>query len=58
MALLLGVWIIPARAQEHPPEQEAIFKRGFQLYEAGKFAEAVPVAVAQGIAGARFAVKA
>jgi hypothetical protein len=44
MALLLGLSVIPARSQGQPPKLEAIFKRGFQLYEAGKFAEAVPIA--------------
>jgi CHAT domain-containing protein/tetratricopeptide (TPR) repeat protein len=43
MALLLGIWLIPARAQEQPPELDAIYKRCLQLYKAGKFAEAVPV---------------
>ena len=44
MALLLGLWVLPLRAQEQPPELEAIYKRGLQLYQAGKFAEAIPVA--------------
>jgi tetratricopeptide (TPR) repeat protein len=43
-ASLLGLWLISAWGQEQPPELEAIYKRGLQLYEAGKFADAVPVA--------------
>ena len=43
------------RAQELPPELDAIYKRGLELYEAGKFAEAVPVAEEFiGVATARF----
>ena len=44
VALLFGLWLVPVRAQGQPPELEAIYKRGLQLYEAGKFAEAVPIA--------------
>ena len=44
LALLLGLWLPPARSQEQPPELEAIYKRGLQLYEAGKYAEAIPIA--------------
>ena len=43
IALLIAL-SVPIRAQEQPPELEAIYKRGLQLYEAGKFAEAVPIA--------------
>ena len=42
--VLLGLWLLPVQAQEQPPELEAIYKRGLQLYQAGKYAEAVPVA--------------
>ena len=44
LALLLGHWLPPAWAQEQPPELEAIYKRGLQLYEAGKYAETIPIA--------------
>ena len=40
---LLIALSVPLRAQEQPPELEAIYKRGLPLYEAGKFAEAIPV---------------
>jgi hypothetical protein len=42
IALLIAL-SVPLRAQEQPPELEAIYKRGLPLYEAGKFAEAIPV---------------
>ena len=42
IALLIAL-SVPLRAQEQPPELEAIHKRGLQLYQAGKFAEAIPV---------------
>src|SRR5262249_43563883 len=41
---LLGLWVQFARAQQEPPGLEAIFERGYQLYKAGKYAEAVPIA--------------
>src|SRR5689334_17785961 len=44
MALLLGLWFLPVEAQERPPELEALYERVLQLYLAGKYAEAVPVA--------------
>jgi hypothetical protein len=44
VALLSGFWLFPAQAQGQPPELEAIYWRGLQLYETGKVAEAVPVA--------------
>ena len=44
LTLLLGLWLLPVQAQERPPELEAIYKRGLQLYQAGKYAEAIPVA--------------
>ena len=44
MAAVLGLWLLPVQAQEQPPELEAIYKRGFALYEAGKYAEAIPIA--------------
>jgi tetratricopeptide (TPR) repeat protein/CHAT domain-containing protein len=42
-ALLLGLSLMPAQAQAEPPELEAISKRGSQLYQAGKYADAIPV---------------
>ena len=36
--------VLQAQAQEQPPELEAIYKRGQELYQAGKYAEAVPIA--------------
>jgi tetratricopeptide (TPR) repeat protein len=42
--VLLVLALLPVRAQEQPPELEAIYKRGLQLYQAGKYAEAIPVA--------------
>jgi tetratricopeptide (TPR) repeat protein/CHAT domain-containing protein len=55
MALMLGLWLLPIQAQEQPPELEAIYKRGLQLYEAGKYAEAVPIAEEYiGVARARY----
>ena len=55
MALLLGLWLLPVQAQEQPPELEAIYKRGLQLYQAGKYAEAVPIAEEYiGVAPAKF----
>ena len=44
MALLLGLWLLPVQAQEQPPELEAIYKRCLQLYQIGKYSEAVPIA--------------
>jgi tetratricopeptide (TPR) repeat protein len=44
IALLLGLWRVPVLAQGQPPELETIYKRGFELYQAGKVAEAVPIA--------------
>ena len=44
LALLLGLWLPPAWSQEQPPELEAIYQRGLKLYEAGKHAEAIPIA--------------
>src|SRR6188474_648319 len=32
------------QAQEQPPELAAIYKHGLQLYQAGRYAEAIPVA--------------
>jgi tetratricopeptide (TPR) repeat protein/CHAT domain-containing protein len=40
----VGLWLAPARAQEQPPELDAIYQRGFKLYQAGKYAEAIPIA--------------
>ena len=34
----------PAIAQERPPEFEEMYQRGLALYEAGKYAEAIPIA--------------
>jgi hypothetical protein len=45
--LLMHLCLLPASAQvpeAQPPELEAIYKRGFELYRAGKFAETVPLA--------------
>jgi len=42
--VLLCLSLLPAEAQEHPPELEAIYKRGVELYQAGKYVEAIPVA--------------
>lgn len=42
--MLLAVSLLQVQAQEQPPELEAIYKRGLQLYEAGKYAEAIPIA--------------
>jgi tetratricopeptide (TPR) repeat protein len=44
ITLALGLCLLPVQAQEQPPELEAIYQRGLQLYEAGKVAEAVPIA--------------
>src|SRR5260221_13663351 len=53
--LLLGVWLTSAWAQEQSPELEAIYKRGLQLYETGKYAEAIPFAEEYiGVARAKF----
>src|SRR4029453_1160639 len=41
---LVVALVLPVRAQEQPPELESIYKRGLQLYEAGRFAEGVPLA--------------
>jgi tetratricopeptide (TPR) repeat protein len=35
---------LPAVAQERPPEFEEMYQRGLALYEAGKYAEAIPIA--------------
>jgi tetratricopeptide (TPR) repeat protein len=41
---LLSLSPLPTKAQEFPPELDAIYKRGLEYYEAGKFSEAVPIA--------------
>jgi hypothetical protein len=42
--VLLAASLLPARAQEASPELAMLHERGLQLYKAGKFAEAVPIA--------------
>jgi tetratricopeptide (TPR) repeat protein len=44
MALLLGLWSLPVQAQEPPPQLHALNQQVTQLYEAGKYAEAIPIA--------------
>ena len=44
LALLLCLCRLQVQAQELPSELEVIYQRGLQLYEAGKFAETVPIA--------------
>jgi tetratricopeptide (TPR) repeat protein len=45
IALLLGSSLFPAQGQEQPPEEPANFlARVNQLYQAGKYAEAIPIA--------------
>src|SRR5262245_39031357 len=52
---LFGLWLLPTQAQEQPPELEAIYQRGLKLYEAGKYAEAIPVAEEYiSVAGAKY----
>jgi tetratricopeptide (TPR) repeat protein len=38
------VHCVPAVAQERPAEFEEMYQRGLALYEAGKYAEAIPIA--------------
>jgi hypothetical protein len=40
---LLVAMSASVRAQDQPPELEPIYKRGLQLYQAGKYADAIPV---------------
>jgi tetratricopeptide (TPR) repeat protein len=42
--VLLALSLLRVQAQEQPPELDAIYKRGLELYLSGKYAEAVPVA--------------
>jgi WD40 repeat protein/tetratricopeptide (TPR) repeat protein len=42
--VLLALSLVHVQAQEQPPELETIYKRGLQLYQAGKYSEAVPIA--------------
>ena len=51
---LLGL-LMHVEAQEQPPELQAIYQRGLQLYQAGKYADAVPIAEEYvGVAAARY----
>jgi tetratricopeptide (TPR) repeat protein len=59
--LLAGVLVLlvalQGRAQEQPPELEAIFKRGLELYLWEKYAESIPVAEEYtAVAAAKFGV--
>jgi tetratricopeptide (TPR) repeat protein len=40
--LLVPIHLVPAQAQS--PELDELYKRGVELYQAGKYAEAVPIA--------------
>jgi tetratricopeptide (TPR) repeat protein/CHAT domain-containing protein len=54
-ALTFSLWLQTAHAQEQPPELAAIYQQGLALYEAGKYAEAIPVAEEYiSVAGARY----
>src|SRR5215467_8997837 len=44
VALLLSAPLLPTRGQERPPEFEEMYQRGFALYQAGKYLEALPLA--------------
>jgi tetratricopeptide (TPR) repeat protein len=45
MALVLGLWLLPVQAQEPPSSRlHALNQQVTELYEAGKFAEAIPIA--------------
>lgn len=55
MALILAILLSPLAAQEQSPELDAIYKRGFELYQAGKYLEAIPIAEEYiGAAASRF----